>query len=70
MTNKSTVATPPHQGGLAPGTRMLVTIAAAALALVGIWLAKDVLAPVAVAAVIVIIAHPVRRPLERRGWPA
>lgn len=56
--------------GLAPGTRMLLTIAAAVVALVGVWLAKDVLAPVAVAAVVVIIAHPVRRPLERRGWPA
>ena len=53
-----------------PRNTHALTIAAAVVALVGVWLAKDVLAPVAVAAVVVIIAHPVRRPLERRGWPA
>lgn len=55
--------------GYAPGGRILLYLAAAVVALVGVWFAKDVLAPVAVAAVIVIIAHPVRHPLERRGWP-
>ncbi len=54
----------------AGGGRILLYVASAVVALVGVWLAKGVLAPVAVAAVIVIIAHPVRRPLERRGWPA
>ncbi|MCP2370485.1 putative PurR-regulated permease PerM [Agromyces terreus] len=51
------------------GTRRLIAIAAAVIALVGVWLARDVLGPIAVAAVVVIIAHPVRFPLERRGWP-
>jgi hypothetical protein len=58
-----------RRAGLAPGTRVLITMAAAVVALVGVWLARDILAPAAVAAVVVIIAHPVRFPLERRGWP-
>ena len=57
------------RAGLAHGTRVLLTIAAAVVAFAGIWLARDVFAPVAVAAVVVIIAHPLRHPLEHRGWP-
>ena len=57
-------------GGLAYGTRVLITLAAAAVFFAGVWFARDILAPAAVAAVVVIIAHPVRRPLERRGWPS
>jgi predicted PurR-regulated permease PerM len=60
-------ATPP---GLARGTRLLLSAAAAVVVFVGVWFARDLLVPVAVAAVVVIIAHPVRRPLERRGWPS
>ncbi|MGW9631828.1 AI-2E family transporter [Agromyces sp. NPDC055520] len=56
--------------GLAYGTRVLITLAAAVVVFVGVWFARDILAPAAVAAVVVIIAHPVRRPLERRGWPS
>lgn len=56
--------------GLAHGTRVLITIAAACIVFAGVWFARDILAPAAVAAVVVIIAHPVRRPLERRGWPS
>lgn len=70
MASNTSVSKANERVGLAPGTRMLLTIAAAVVALGGVWLAKDVLAPVAVAAIVVIIAHPVRRPLERRGWPA
>ncbi|GAA1827802.1 AI-2E family transporter [Agromyces salentinus] len=55
--------------GLSIGTRRLIAIAAAVIALGGVWLARDVLGPIAVAAVVVTIAHPVRFPLERRGWP-
>ena len=65
-------ATPPASGdrpGLARGTRVLLTLAAAAVVFAGIWFARDILAPVAVAAVIVIITHPVGTVLERRGWP-
>lgn len=60
---------PTRPAGLAPGTRVLITAAAAVVVLVGVWFARDILAPAAVAAVVVIIAHPVRFPLERRGWP-
>ncbi|MRG59110.1 AI-2E family transporter [Agromyces sp. CFH 90414] len=48
---------------------MLIALAAAVLVFGGVWLARDILAPAALAAVVVIIAHPVRRPLEARGWP-
>ena len=54
---------------LGHGTRVLLTLAAAVVVFVGIWLARDIVAPAAIAAVVVIIANPVRRPLERRGWP-
>ncbi|MFD4421684.1 AI-2E family transporter [Agromyces sp. NPDC058484] len=60
---------PAPRPGLAHGTRVLLTLAAAVVVFGGVWLARDVLAPVAVAAVVVIISHPVRHPLERRGWP-
>lgn len=70
MAGKTAVSNEVERAGLNSGTRMLLAIAAAVVALVGVWMAKDVLAPVAVAAIVVIIAHPVRRPLERRGWPA
>lgn len=48
---------------------MLLGLAAAVIALVGMSLGRELIGPLAVAAVIVIICHPVRRPLERRGWP-
>ncbi|GAA1727036.1 AI-2E family transporter [Isoptericola hypogeus] len=60
---------PPAPTGLTPATRTLLTLGAAVLVLAGVHLAADVLAPVFLAAVIVIICHPVRRPLEARGWP-
>ncbi|MGY4643215.1 AI-2E family transporter [Cellulomonas sp. URHB0016] len=55
--------------GLAPSTRTLLTIAAFVLALAGVHAAQDILAPLVLAAVLVVIVHPVRHPLERRGWP-
>ena len=73
MTGPATTDAPTGAGagraGLAHGTRVLLTVAAAVVAFGGVWLARDVLAPAAVAAVVVIISHPVRFPLERRGWP-
>lgn len=51
------------------GSRMLVALAAAVVFFGGVWLARDLLATAALAAVVVIIAYPVRYPLERRGWP-
>lgn len=73
MTGPATTDAPTGIGadriGLARGTRVLLTVAAAAVVFAGVWFARDILAPAAVAAVVVIIAHPVRHPLERRGWP-
>ncbi|GAA1794867.1 AI-2E family transporter [Agromyces lapidis] len=51
------------------GTRVLVAVAAAVVVFAGVWLARDLVAPAAIAAVVVIISYPIRRPLERRGWP-
>ncbi|MFD2795201.1 AI-2E family transporter [Promicromonospora vindobonensis] len=60
---------PPVPSGLTPATRTLLTLGAAVVVLTGIHLAADVLGPVLLAAVIVIICHPLRHPLEARGWP-
>jgi len=54
---------------LSPALRVLVGLAAAVIALAGLFFARDVAGPLVLAAVIVIICHPVRYPLERRGWP-
>ncbi len=55
--------------GLTPALRTLLGLAAAVVVLVGISLGRELFGPLAVAAVIVIICNPVRRPLERWGWP-
>ncbi|WP_277956047.1 AI-2E family transporter [Agromyces atrinae] len=54
---------------ISPTLRTLLGLASAVVALAGLHVARDVVGPLALAAVIVIIVHPVRRPLERRGWP-
>ncbi|PPL20493.1 AI-2E family transporter [Microterricola pindariensis] len=54
---------------LAPGTRTLLTLGAAVVVLAGVSVARDILSPLAIAVVLVIIVHPIRHPLERRGWP-
>ncbi|QAY59395.1 AI-2E family transporter [Microbacterium protaetiae] len=54
---------------LSPSLRILLTIAAAVIALAGLWFAREVVGPLALAVVIVIICHPLRHPLERHGWP-
>ncbi|WP_251150620.1 AI-2E family transporter [Cellulosimicrobium sp. Marseille-Q4280] len=59
----------PAAPSLAPATRTLLTLAAGVVVLAGLYAANDVVAPILLAAVIVIICHPVRHPLERRGWP-
>ncbi|WP_227820169.1 AI-2E family transporter [Agromyces aureus] len=68
-TSASPEASPTASTGFTLGHRRVIALAAAVVALGGVWLARDVLGPIAVAAVVVIIAHPVRFPLERRGWP-
>jgi predicted PurR-regulated permease PerM len=55
--------------GLTPATRTLLFLSVAVVSLAGIHAAREVLAPLFLAAVLVIIVHPIRHPLERRGWP-
>ncbi len=52
-----------------PALRILLALAAAVVVLAGLSLAREIVGPLVLAAVIVIICEPVRRPLDRRGWP-
>ena len=61
--------TTPGAPALPPATRTLLALAAGVVVLAGVHTAREVLAPIFLAAVIIIICHPVRFPLERRGWP-
>ncbi len=54
---------------LSPPLRILLGLAATVIVLAGVSAARELVGPLALAAVIVIICHPVRHPLERRGWP-
>jgi len=60
---------PPPPPVLSPTLRMLLGLAAAVIAFAGLFFARELVGPLVLAAVIVIICHPVRHPLERRGWP-
>ncbi|WP_241245975.1 AI-2E family transporter [Microbacterium sp. 4R-513] len=55
---------------LSPTLRTLLGLAAAVVALAGLSFARELVGPLVLGAVIVIICHPVRFPLERRGWPS
>ncbi|WP_308492114.1 AI-2E family transporter [Microbacterium terrisoli] len=59
----------PSPPALGPALRVLLILATAVIALAGLWFARDIVGPVALGAVIVIICHPLRHPLERAGWP-
>lgn len=48
---------------------ILLGLAATVVVLAGLWVARGVFGPLALAAVIVMICHPLRRPLERWGLP-
>ncbi|KQP01654.1 AI-2E family transporter [Leifsonia sp. Leaf264] len=68
-----TDATPPLQPpvgpvGLGLATRVLITLAAASITIAGMAAAKEIIGPIVLSIVLVIIAHPVRAILERRGW--
>ncbi|GAA2911624.1 AI-2E family transporter [Microbacterium keratanolyticum] len=54
---------------LPPTLRTLLGLAAAAVVIAGIFFAKEIVGPIALAIVIVVICEPLRVPLERRGWP-
>lgn len=55
--------------GLSPGLTTLLSLAAAVVVLAGMSIGREIIGPLAVAAVIVIICHPVRHPFDRWGWP-
>ena len=59
----------PPAPALSPVLRTLLGLAAAVIALAGLYFARELVGPLALGAVLVIICHPVRFPLERRGWP-
>jgi AI-2 transport protein TqsA len=59
----------PPPPALSPALRVLLGLAAAVVALAGLFFARELVGPLVLAAVIVIICHPVRHPLERWGWP-
>ncbi len=60
---------PAAGNALSPALRVTLTLAAATIALAGIFFVRGVFGPVALAIVIVIICEPLRGPLDRRGWP-
>ncbi|MCP2635565.1 AI-2E family transporter [Microbacterium sp. HD4P20] len=66
MTRAAPAAPPPP---LSPSLRVLLGLAASVVVLAGLFLARDIFGPLALAIVLVVICEPVRRPLERRGWP-
>jgi predicted PurR-regulated permease PerM len=60
---------PPAPPALSPTLRVLIGLAAAVIALAGLAYARELVGPLVLGAVLVIICHPVRHPLERAGWP-
>lgn len=64
MTQDQPAPTP----GASYTVRALVALAAAFVLLVGLWWARDFVGPAVLAAVVVMIVHPLRFGLERRGW--
>lgn len=60
---------PPAPPALSPTLRVLIGLATTVIALGGLFFARELVGPLVLAAVIVIICHPVRHPLERWGWP-
>ncbi len=59
----------PATPALSPMLRVLLGLAAAVIALAGLSVARELVGPLALAAVIVIICHPLRHTIERLGWP-
>ncbi|WP_341995740.1 AI-2E family transporter [Microbacterium sp. LWH7-1.2] len=66
MTRAAQPAPPP---AISPSLRVLLVLAATVVVLAGVYFARSLIGPLALAIVLVVICEPVRRPLERRGWP-
>jgi AI-2 transport protein TqsA len=56
--------------GFSPASRVLLSLAAATVTIAGLYLARGVIGPLAIAALVVMVAHPLRQPLLRRGAPS
>lgn len=69
MKNRSPEPAAEAEPAFSPTLRVLLGLAAGVIALAGLFFARDLVGPLVLAAVIVIICHPVRHPLERAGWP-
>ena len=54
---------------LSPGVKVLLALAASVIVLAGVYFARELVGPLALGVVLVVICEPVRRPLDRRGWP-
>jgi len=63
------VSTTSHSAYFSRTTRILIAAAAASIAIWGLHSARDVVGPLVLAAVLTIVAHPLRYRLERWGWP-
>lgn len=63
------LSTPPGPA-ISPALRTLLILAASAIVLAGVSLAREVFGPLALAIVIVVICEPIRRPFQRPGRPA
>ena len=66
VTRAAQPAPPP---AISPGLRVLLVLAASVIVLSGVYFARSLIGPLALAIVLVVICEPVRRPLECRGWP-
>lgn len=69
MTTSPDPTGPAANHTLPPSLRVLLVLAASAVALTGVYFARELFGPLALAIVIVVICEPLRRPLDRRGWP-
>lgn len=69
MTDQRAGARQEAPGAPSPSVRSAVIVIATLLVLAALWFAREIVAPLALAAVLVIIVHPIRHPLQRRGWP-
>lgn len=55
---------------LSSSLRVLLALAASVIVIAGLFLAREVVGPIALAIVIVVICEPIRMPLMRRGLPS
>jgi len=62
-------AQPVPPPAISPSLRVLLVLAATVVVLAGVYFARSLIGPLALAIVLVVICEPARRPLERRGWP-